>query len=66
MEKDELEQHNIIDQYPRIAKQLKMKYDEWSQENIEPLWLDEHLYNCTEEEMTRQSYIDKAVEGERH
>ncbi|WP_299555882.1 sulfatase [Seonamhaeicola sp.] len=66
MDKDELEQHNILDQHPEIAKRLQEKYEQWSRDNITPLWPDEHLANCDREEGKRQAFIDKAISGDKN
>ncbi len=66
LDKDPYEQNNLAKVYPEKLEAMKNVHADWNAELMNALWSDPHEENIIKEEAKRQSYIDKAMAGEKN
>lgn len=66
LEKDPYEHTNLAITYPEKLEAMKQLHSDWNARLMHSLWSDPHEENIIKEETTRQSYINKAMAGEKN
>lgn len=62
---DPWERNDLAAGQPEIVKRMQTLYSDWSDEMVEPKWLDPHGPNVRKEEAKRQAAVEAASRGDK-
>lgn len=65
MDSDPYEHTNLAEELPDVTSELQALYDQWNQDNLDPLWDDPHIPNVEKQENEKRKIVGRACNGEK-